>query len=181
MGRTAPVPSHDLLSNDPRWPSAGICAFIGDMNRLLFTLFGLVVVTGTVAAHPLPNLRFDRTIHVRLSADAVTVRYSLEINDWTMILDGKNLLTAEDTAGVTGSASYAEVYAARKSPVLADQLRAMLDDEPLTFSTVTMSADRARDHLQFRFEFRADWQPSPGRHSSRSQTKRSRTAAGQSR
>lgn len=133
------------------------------MNRIV-ALAVLLLAAGGAAAHPLPNLQFDRTVHVRLDDTGVTVRYTLEINDWTLILDGKDLLTPTETQGLTGSAAYAEKYAAKKAPILADQLRATLDGDLLEFAVESAKGERIRDHLQFRFEFRAPWALKPGDH-----------------
>lgn len=134
------------------------------MNRICCTCVILAVTVGVASSHPLPNLRFDRTLHVRLDDTGVTVKYTLEINDWTMVLDGKDLLTPTDTRNLSGSMGYAEKYAAKKAPILADQLRATLDGQPVEFRVVSVHPDRIRDHLEFRFEFRANWKLPPGQH-----------------
>ena len=62
------------------------------MSRLLPAILVLLVVAGLASAHPLPNMRFDRTVAVRLTAAGFAVRYTLEMNEWSMVLDGNKLL-----------------------------------------------------------------------------------------
>ncbi|MCZ2343281.1 MAG: hypothetical protein LC104_16030 [Bacteroidales bacterium] len=134
------------------------------MNRIYLILMALAFSASAAVGHPLPNLRFDRTLHVRLNDDAVTVKYTLEINDWTMVLDGKDLLTPADTQNLNGSMGYAEKYAVKKAAILAEQLQATYDGKPLEFQVASVHPDRIRDHLEFRFEFRAGWKLTPGSH-----------------
>jgi ABC-type nickel/cobalt efflux system permease component RcnA len=110
----------------------------------------------------LPNLRYDRAIHVSLAADGVTVRYWLELNEWTMVLDGKNLFTPEETKGIVGSRDYAKKYAAKKAPLIADDLRATLDGEPVALKAVKIDIVPEHDHLSFRYTFRGEWSPKRG-------------------
>jgi nickel/cobalt exporter len=140
--------------------TGGRFCFHNPMTRSLLALVLLPLVATAAAAHPLPNFRYDRTVHVRLGPTAATVRYTLEVNDWTMVLDGRNLLTREEAAAVTGQREFAAKYAEKKAPLLADNLRATLDGQALTFVVTRIeSPERERDHLLFRFVFRAEWQP----------------------
>ena len=129
------------------------------MRRILGLL--LLLIPATATAHPLPNLRFDRTIHVRLAPDAITVRYSLEINDWTMVLDGKDLVNPADLKP-GGQRAYAQKYAEKKAPILADNLRATLDGQSLTFHAEKVELEPEKDHLRLRFLMRAKWKPTSG-------------------
>ena len=122
-------------------------------------LFALLVVAPAAAAHPLPNLRFDRTVHVRVGEGGVSVKYSLEVNDWTMALDGSRVLRPEDVQGLTGSLSYARKYAGRKAPLLADSLRCTLGGVGLAFRVVKVEVEPDRDHLRLRFQLAADFPP----------------------
>ncbi len=131
------------------------------MIRSALFLAAVALVCSPLAAHPLPNLRYDRAIHVRLAADGVTVRYTLELNEWTMVLDGKNLFTPEETRGIVGSRDYAKKYAGKKAPLIADDLRATLDGEPLAWKTTAIDIVPEHDHLSFRYTFRAAWSPKP--------------------
>jgi nickel/cobalt exporter len=115
----------------------------------------MLVAAPAALAHPLPNLRFDRAVHVRVGASGVTVKYALELNEWTMAIDGNRVLKGEDTAGLTGRLAYAKAYAARKAPLLADGLRAKLGGVPLEFRATRVEVEPDRDHLRMRFEFAA--------------------------
>lgn len=133
------------------------------MKRLLPTLTLLALAAPPVAAHPLPNLRFDRVVSVRLAPSGVAVQYTLEMNDWTMVFDGKNLVTPGESKEAGTQRGYAKVYAAKKAPLLADNLRATLDGRELHFrSDRPVELQPVQDHLRFVFHFRADWSPPPG-------------------
>lgn len=121
----------------------------------------LFLLSATALSHPLPNLRFDRTVHLRLSPESVRVRYTLELNDWTMVLDGKDLVSPGE-AKESGQRSYAQKYAELKAPLIADNLAATLDGKRLDFSTEKIALEPERDHVRIRYEFRADWKPKPG-------------------
>ncbi|MFO0848681.1 MAG: hypothetical protein U0871_09025 [Gemmataceae bacterium] len=125
-------------------------------------LFTLLLLAAPAVAHPLPNMRFDRTVHVRLAPSGVTIRYAVELNDWTMALDGAPIIPRAETASLTGPQAYAKKYAEKKAPLLADSLRATLDGKPLTFRTQKIEVGSKRDHAELRFTFRADWQPPAG-------------------
>ena len=134
------------------------------MLRFTLPVLAALAILPSAGAHPLPNLRYDRTVHVRLSASGVTVRYAVEMNDWTMVIDGKNLVIAEDMRGVTGQFAYAGKYAEKKAPHLADGLRASLDGADLPFRVEKPpQIEPQRDHLRLTFQFRADWSPDAGR------------------
>ena len=121
------------------------------------SLLALLLAASPALAHPLPNLRFDRVVHVRVGGSGVTVKYALEVNDWTMAIDGNRVLKPEDVAGLTGSQAYAKKYAARKAPLLADNLRATLDRAGLAFRVQKVEVEPDRDHLRLRFQFFAEF------------------------
>lgn len=132
------------------------------MTRTLATL-AAVLLPAVAAGHPLPNLRFDRTVAVRVAPAGVTVRYDLELNDWTMALDGRDLVTPAELKSIVGSRGFARVYAAKKAPLIADDLRATLDGEPVTVRLTAVEIVPELDHLRLRLTFRADWAPAPGK------------------
>jgi ABC-type nickel/cobalt efflux system permease component RcnA len=127
------------------------------MNRFILSLLAVPVLVAAAAAHPLPNMRFDRTLYVRVAPGVVSVRYDLDINEWTMVLDGKNLVTKDDLASASTPRKYAEVYAKKKAVLVADALRATVDKADLTFRVEKAEVVPERDHLQFRFEFLASY------------------------
>jgi ABC-type nickel/cobalt efflux system permease component RcnA len=122
----------------------------------------LTLATAPAVGHPLPNMRFDRTVHVRLAPSGVTVRYTLELNDWTMALDGSSIIPRAEAAALTGPQAYAVKYAEKKAPLLADNLRATRAGKALMFRTEKIEVGSKGDHAELRFTFRSDWQPEPG-------------------
>ena len=131
------------------------------MTRSLLALALVPLAAAAAAAHPLPNLRFDRTVHVRLGPTGATVRYALEVNDWTMVFDSRGLIGKEEVAGLTGQMAFGKKYAEKKAPLLADGLAAELDGQRLTFRPTRVEVERERDHLRLQFQFRAEWPPGP--------------------
>ena len=127
------------------------------MTRSLLALGLVPALAAAAAAHPLPNLRYDRTVHVRVDATGATVRYALELNDWTMVLDGKDLLTAEEKRELSGQMAFGKKYAEKKAPLIADNLRATLDGKPVMFKVARVEVEPERDHLRVHFQFRAGW------------------------
>src|SRR5438477_4476507 len=122
----------------------------------------VVVLLGplTVTAHPLPNLRYDRKVDVRLAPGGVIVRYTLELTYWTVVLDGKNLFTREEEAEIGGRyVPYTKKYAEKKAPIVAGKLKAILNGTPLTFTAAKAAVEPDKDHVKVHFEFKAPWQP----------------------
>jgi ABC-type nickel/cobalt efflux system permease component RcnA len=129
------------------------------MTRYLLPVLILAAAV-PASAHPLPNMRFDRTVDVRLSAAGVTVRYTLELNQWSMVLDGNKLIGPEEYK--TGR-EYAAVYAKKKAPFLIDNLLVTLDGKDVKLTTAKSEIETERDHLRFRFEFRGEWPQTAGK------------------
>src|SRR5438046_2847345 len=109
----------------------------------------------TVTAHPLPNLRYDRKVDVRLAPAGVTVRYTLELSYWTVVLDGKNLFTREEEAEIGGQyVKYVKKYAEKKAPVLAEHLKASLNGTEMPFRVVKAEIEPDKDHARIKFELK---------------------------
>ena len=130
------------------------------MRRTL-TLLLTLALPAAAAAHPLDHKRYDRAVAVRLAADGVAVRYTLEMTQWTIWIEGRKLFTPEEIAALepTGRALVAG-YAKKVAPELAHDLHATLDGKPLTFRVERIEAD-GTEHPRFQFAFRADWPPGP--------------------
>ena len=126
------------------------------MKRLAPLLF-LLLLTTPAFAHPLPNLRFDRTVHVRIGTSGVTVKYALELNDWTMAIDGNTLLKPTDLEGLKGQQSYAKKYAEKKAPILIDRFVSTFGGKEVRFRTEKIEIEPERDHVRVRYQFKADW------------------------
>ena len=137
------------------------------MIRRATTLFALVLFATAAAAHPLPNLRYDRTARIAISPGGVAVRYELDLNDWTMILDPEYKLTDKEIQPFAGQPGfdrkYAEVYAQKRATFLAEGFQATLDGEYLKFVPEKIRIDQDKDHRKFAFEFRAAWSLTAGK------------------
>lgn len=116
----------------------------------------LLLLAPSVVGHPLPNLRHDRVVSVRLSATAVTVRYSLEVNPFTMFLDGRMLFSPKEIDTISSERAFALAYARKMGPHIAEKFSASLEDHPLEFQLVKQELDLS-DHIRCRYEFKAAW------------------------
>lgn len=133
------------------------------MTRTALTLPLLLLCAAPAAAHPLPNLRYDRTVAVRLSPTGVKVTYTLDVSWFTMHLDGTRLLTPDDIAKLDRTErGYATVYAKRLAPEIAGTLLAKVDGKPLVFHVEKIDIDPG-EHLQVKYVLRTDWPPGPKR------------------
>src|SRR5437016_13348154 len=105
----------------------------------LAPLILFLLTAAPAAAHPLPNLRHDRPIAVRLSTAGVKVTYTLEVSWFTMHLDGAKLLTPAEIASLDKTErGYAAVYARKVAAEIAGQLHATSDTQPLPFRVETI-------------------------------------------
>ncbi len=132
------------------------------MTRLLpAAVLGALLAASAATAHPLPNTRYDRTVAVRVGPDAVQVKYTLEVTQFTIFLDGAKLFTADEIAKLdkTGR-GFVLAYAKKVAPEIARDLRAASDGAPLTFAVEKIEIEPG-EHPRFRFEFRAPWPPGP--------------------
>jgi ABC-type nickel/cobalt efflux system permease component RcnA len=127
-----------------------------------FALLLVLFLASPAAAHPLPNMRYDRTVAVRLTPDAVVVKYTLEVGWFTMHLDGAKLLTPDEIAQLDKTEKgFAAVYARKIAPQIAADLRAVADGTPLALRVEKVEID-ILDHLKCNFTFKAEW-PAGGR------------------
>jgi ABC-type nickel/cobalt efflux system permease component RcnA len=134
------------------------------MFRPVATLILLVTGADLASAHPLPNLRYDRKIDVRLAPSGVTVRYTLELSYWTVVLDGKNLFTREEEVEIGGrQVQYVQKYAEKKGPRIAENLKASLNGTEMLFHVVKAEIEPNKDHARVKFELKAAWTPVGGK------------------
>jgi len=132
------------------------------MSRFLPAILTLLLAALPAIAHPLPNLRHDRVVSIRLSPTAVTVKYSLEVSSFTMFLDGRTLFTPEEIAEINGERKFATAYAKKMGPLIGERLAATLDGQRLEFRLEKQDLDLS-DHIRCRYEFRAAWALPPGK------------------
>jgi ABC-type nickel/cobalt efflux system permease component RcnA len=124
--------------------------------------FALLAYTPAADAHPVPRRNHDRTLIVRLTADRVIVEYRLEVDDWTVVfVDLPAVGDQVDLTRLTKPREFYEAFTRCYGPILADNLNATLDGQPLTF-TCTKHGHQVLDHLQCDFVFEARWDPRPG-------------------
>lgn len=122
----------------------------------------LLLLSLPAAAHPLPTMRYDRTVNVRLTAAGVSVRYLIELNQWSMALDREGQFTASELENIkTASPSQKmpeRIYSKKKSLIIADRLIATVNGLPMIFELeASPEIVPNRDHLEFRFRFFAKW------------------------
>jgi ABC-type nickel/cobalt efflux system permease component RcnA len=95
--------------------------------RFLIAILLSMILVARAQAHPLLQIQYDRTIAVRLEPEAVHINYMVEMNLLAMTLDGKNLVSPKDIAEQAPDSAYVRAYAARKGPLLVDQLNLWLN------------------------------------------------------
>jgi ABC-type nickel/cobalt efflux system permease component RcnA len=113
---------------------------------------------GDLTAHPVPRDNHDRTVVVRLTPEAVRVRYTLDVDEGRAARDLRDV----ELPGVSTPEQFYQAYARHMAPILAGNLAARLNGRPLTFDCVGQGYERL-DHLRCEFHFRAAWRLEPGR------------------
>jgi ABC-type nickel/cobalt efflux system permease component RcnA len=117
----------------------------------------LLALAAPVGAHPVPRDNHDRTVVVRLTADAVLVDYRLELDETRAALD----LPRSEQANVRSPRDFYAVFTRYFAPKLAYNLVADLDGKPLEFTCVERRHELS-DHLRCDYRFRAEWKPAVG-------------------
>lgn len=127
------------------------------MLRLTIPLILLVALPLAAAAHPLPNTHYDRTVAIRFTPDHVVVKYSLEVSQLTIFLDGAKLFTPDEIAKLDKtSRGFSTAYAKKIAPEIARDFHATADGKPLEFQTQTIDVEPG-EHPRFHFAFKAVW------------------------
>jgi nickel/cobalt exporter len=127
---------------------------------LLVLLVLFVVRLSPLQAHPVPRRSHDRTIVVRLSADAITVDYRLEVDEFTVVFDDLPALGDQvELSKLRKPQEFYESFTRCYAPILAANLVARLDGRPLEFRCVkhghTLRDENGAplDHLRCDFVF----------------------------
>lgn len=131
-------------------------------HRVAITTGLLLLASTSAAAHPLTDLRYDRTVAVRVSSDAIEVHYTLELSPLALHLDAAKRLSKEDIAALDKTArGLASAYAKRVAGDVVERLRVTVDGKrvPLKVTAVDVTMT---EHASCRFTLRAAW-PSSGR------------------
>jgi ABC-type nickel/cobalt efflux system permease component RcnA len=115
-----------------------------------------------VSAHPLAEVRFDRTIAVRLSAAGVDVTYTLDVSVLGMHLDAARRLTPEEVARLERTwRGYATAYARKAAEEVQGRLQVRVDGQPLALELIHWDVTLS-DHPTYRYLLRGRW-PNGGR------------------
>lgn len=134
------------------------------MWRLL--CFGAVLAglcsTAPCFAHPVPRRCHDRTLTIRPLADRLRIDYLLEVDEWTVVFEDLPALSDRlDLKALRKPDDFYSAFVKHYAPILADNLIATANGQPLTF-TCTQHSYRLLDHVRCEFVFEAAWQPSTG-------------------
>jgi nickel/cobalt transporter (NicO) family protein len=127
------------------------------MRTALAVVVAVLALAGSAVSHPVPSDNHDRTIVVRLTAEAVDVDYRLEVAETRAALDLPKL----ETTGVSSRREFHEVVLRFYRSVLAENLDANLDGRPLEFTCVDGRYE-VTDHFRCDLRLRATWHPAPG-------------------
>ena len=127
--------------------------------RFRFSLLALLLAAATATAHPLTDVRFDRTAAVRVADDAVEVIYTLEASPIGLHLDAAKRLSTPDIAGLDKTArGYVSAYAKRVAPELLEKFQIAVDGTRLKFAVKSIDVTFT-DHAVCRFTLEAAWPP----------------------
>jgi nickel/cobalt transporter (NicO) family protein len=119
-----------------------------------------LLLTAPAAAHPLTDVRFDRTSAVRLADDAIEVIYTLEASPIGLHLDAAKRLSAEDIAALDKTArGYVAAYAKKIAPELTEKYRITVDGAVVALRITTPPDVTFTDHAVCRFTLHAAWPP----------------------
>jgi ABC-type nickel/cobalt efflux system permease component RcnA len=140
---------------------------------VFFSVLSALCVVNSLSAHPVPRRNHDRTISVRLTADALIVDYRLELDAWTVVfVDLPAVMDRTELAGLSPPEGFYQAFMDRYAPILGSNLLAKVDrGEPLSFRCVRHQQQfrdergQPLDHLRFDFRFEAPWPAgASGRH-----------------
>ena len=130
-------------------------ACVGYVLGLL--LAGGGVLTPALKAHPLAEIRFDRTIAVRLSASGIDVTYTLDVSVLGMHLDAARRLTPQEIARMERTwRGYATAYAHKAAEEVQSQLQVLVDGRLLKLELIQWEVTLT-DHPSCRYLLRVRW------------------------
>ncbi|MFN4259026.1 MAG: nickel/cobalt transporter [Gemmataceae bacterium] len=107
-------------------------------------------------AHPVPRRTYDRVIVVQLTPDQVIVEYELEIDPWTVVFVA--VPAVANVRELHGETDFYQAFLREYAPLIAGNLLAELDGQPLSFRCVGQKYEKP-DSLHCYFTFAADWKP----------------------
>lgn len=126
--------------------------------RFLFSLLPLLVFAAPAAAHPLPDLRYEREVWVRPTPHKVEVRYRLQLSFWTIVADNRNLFTPDDIKKIDGKLrELVKCYCEKMAPLMAEKLEGTIDGQKLSFRATKLEVLYDSDHARMMYVFEAPW------------------------
>jgi ABC-type nickel/cobalt efflux system permease component RcnA len=129
---------------------------------VFFVSLWLFFFPATANSHPVPQKAHDRTIVIHLTEDRAIVNYRLEVNEFTVVYDDLPAFGDQiDLTKLTKPADFYNAFLSCYAPILAGNLLARVDDQPLTFAcqkksyTLRDEDGKALGHLRCDFQFEA--------------------------
>ncbi len=104
----------------------------------------------------------DRTVGVRITANAILVDYSLALNDRTLAEDLYPFSGEIDLAG--GVDQLYKEYANRYGPRIAADLKMLLNDRAIPMTYAGSQLVKEKDHLRYEFQFKGPLPPASDSH-----------------
>src|SRR4051794_4917222 len=104
---------------------------------LLLTTALWLAAPPAAPAHPVPSGAHLRTIDVRVRPNELAVHYRLEVDQFTTVyVDSKGLIDDAELKRLKTPSEFYDAYTRRLGPVLADQLVATWNGQPLALRCV---------------------------------------------
>ncbi len=122
------------------------------MHALLLTL-------ALLPAHPVPKDNHDRTVVVRLTPEAVIVKYRLEMDEVTAT---REMVPPAELSRIFSTKELHAAIGRHLAEAIAGNLVVNLDDASLEMRC-TRRSEHFTDHLRCEYHFEAAWNPTPGK------------------
>ena len=117
------------------------------------TAIAVLTLAQIAFGHPVPGQAHLRTVDVRLRERELSVHYQLDVDQLTAL---REMVEAGKDKGLTKPTEFYDAYLQWQGPIIADQLFATLDANPLTLRLVEQKYE-VLDHLRCEFIFVVDW------------------------
>jgi nickel/cobalt exporter len=129
------------------------------MRFLAIPVLFVALLTATASAHPLTDIRYDRTAAVRLSPAGIDVRYTLELSTLAMHLDAAQRFSPAEIAALDRTTEgFAKAYARKFAGELGEKFRITIDGTPVQLKVTPLEVT-VTDHAQCRYLLTCDWPP----------------------
>jgi ABC-type nickel/cobalt efflux system permease component RcnA len=125
--------------------------------RRIAILIVFLLLPGAVQAHPLTDVRFDRTAAVRLATTGIEITYTLEVSPLALHLDAAKRLTPAEIAALDRTpAGYATAYARKVTAELLEKFHVAIDGVALPLQATAIDV-KMTDHAVCRFTLHGAW------------------------